>query len=449
MPQNFLPCDRDQVMLLPPDLREWLPANHLARFVIELLDALDLAPFYGAYRADGHGRAAFDPGMMVGVLLYSYAVGVRSSRRIEARCVEDVATRVVAGNQQPDHVTIARFRKRHAAALNGLFDEVLGLCANAGLVQVGTIAIDGTKIRANASIGQNRSYRAIAEEILAEADRVDAEEDALYGDKRGDELPDEFADPSTRRARIREALRQLDEERAVKQAQARADYEQKVAERAERAARRGSPPPGRPPVAPERRKPRKPDQIERRNITDPDSRIVADHGRLVQGYNAQVAAGSNRVIVAVDVTAEANDSGELVSMTQRACTAIDRIDLKPPKTVLADGGYWDHEQIAQLTDQGIEVLVPPGGPKTGPGGSRAPRRGPEAERITTTLATADGQARYRQRAALVEPVFAEIKHHRQITGFLRRGLQAVRDEFTLIATTHNLRRLYFTAPQTA
>src|SRR3954471_12803068 len=189
MAQNFIACDREQELLLPPSLREWLPEGHLAWFVIDAVAQWDLAGFYGAYRADGHGRAAHDPAMMVALLLYAYAIGERSSRRIERRCVEDVACRVIAANPGPDHPTIARFRQRHEAALAELFGEVLALCAEAGLAQVGVIAIDGTKVHANASQHANRDYERLAREILEEADAVDAAEDEQFGDARGDELP--------------------------------------------------------------------------------------------------------------------------------------------------------------------------------------------------------------------------------------------------------------------
>ena len=212
MPQNFLACDREQELLLPPSLREWLPEDHLAWFVIDAVAAMDLAAFYAAYRADGHGRAAHDPAMMVALLLYAYAIGERSSRRIERRCVEDVAARVICANQRPDHTTIARFRQRHEAALAGLFGEVLALCAEAGLVQVGVVAIDGTKVHANASQHATRSYEEIAREILAEADAVDAAEDEQFGERRGDELPPELATAQGRRGWLREAKRRLDEQ---------------------------------------------------------------------------------------------------------------------------------------------------------------------------------------------------------------------------------------------
>lgn len=196
MGQNFIACDREQELLLPPSLRDWLPAEHLAWFVLDAVDAMDLAPFFAAYRADGWGRAAFDPQMMVALTVYAYAVGERSSRAIERRCREDVAFRVIAANLAPDHATIARFRARHQDALAGLFDEVLSLCARSGVVQVGTIAVDGTKIHANASRSQNRTYADLAREIMAEADAIDAAEDAKFGDRRGDELPPEMASAS-------------------------------------------------------------------------------------------------------------------------------------------------------------------------------------------------------------------------------------------------------------
>lgn len=439
MAQNFLSCDREQAMLLPPSVVDWLPAGHLARFVIEVVETLDVSAIVAAYRSDGSGRPAHDPGMMVALLFYNYAVGVRSSRAIERRCVEDVPCRVIAANRAPDHVTVARFRRRHAGALAGLFDDVLELCARAGLVAAGTVAIDGTRLRANAALDANRSYRAVAEEILADAERVDAEEDARFGDRRGDELPAELADPQTRRERLREAKRQLDAEReAAQQA-----YEYKLARRAEHQRRTGRPMTGRKPKPPEQQATKGPSV--KRNVTDPDSRIVRDRGAVIQGYNAQIAVGAHRIILAADVTNSANDSGQLAPMTGLACRALGRLGRpEPPGVVLADGSYWNGQMISQLASHGIEVLIPPDGPQTaGPNARRRRRQGPAADRIQTVLSTPDGQARYRQRAAMVEPVFAEIKHTRQITRFLRRGLQAVRDEFALIATTHNLRRLYF------
>src|SRR5688500_14940181 len=213
MAQNFLSCDREQAMLLPVSVADWLPEGHLARFVVEVVERLELDAFFGVYRQDGSGRPAHDPAMMVALVLYNYAVGVRSSRAIERRCVEDVACRFVAANRAPDHVTINRFRSRHEDALSGLFGDVLAMCSRAGMVRVGTVAVDSTKLAADASLEANRSYeglRAEARRIFEEAAAIDAAEDELYGERRGDELPAELADPSTRAGRIRELLDELE-----------------------------------------------------------------------------------------------------------------------------------------------------------------------------------------------------------------------------------------------
>src|SRR5215213_5503701 len=215
MGQNFIACDREQSFLLPPDVREWLPEDHFAWFVLDAVAQMDLAAFYGAYRADGHGRAAFDPGMVVALLLYAYARGTRSSRAIERGCEEDVAYRVLAAQQRPDHATIARFVERHQDAIAGLFGEVLTLCARSGLAQVGVLAVDGTKVPGNASRNANLDYEQLAREIVEQAQAVDAAEDELYGDARGDELPEEFATAQGRRGWLRDAKQRLEAERAA------------------------------------------------------------------------------------------------------------------------------------------------------------------------------------------------------------------------------------------
>ena len=211
---NFLACDREQPFLMPPDPRDWLPEDHLAWFVLASVEEMDLSAFFAAYRRDGWGRAAFEPSMMVSLLLYAYARGERSSRGIERKCVEDVAYRVIAAQQKPDHATIARFRARHEDALAELFSSVLSLCKQAGLVKVGVIAIDGTKVHANASHHSNLDYEQLAKEILKEASEIDAAEDQLYGDARGDELPEHLRTSEGRRAALREAKQKLEHERA-------------------------------------------------------------------------------------------------------------------------------------------------------------------------------------------------------------------------------------------
>jgi transposase len=297
--------------LLPPSLRDWLPEGHLAWFVIDAVAEMDLAAFYAAYRVDGWGRAAHDPAMMVALLLYAYAIGERSSRRIERRCLEDVAARVICANLAPDHCTIARFRQRHEAALGELFGDVLGLCADAGLVQVGVIAIDGTKVHANASQHASRDYEQIAREILAEADRVDAEEDERFGERRGDELPGELATAQGRRGWLREAKRRLDDKRAeearpipaarparLKESRRRLEQELEVECRANAAyeayrargrmkdgRRFGRPPdPYVPPATP----------VGKINVTDPDSRNVKTRAGGCRATTPRPSALSSR-----------------------------------------------------------------------------------------------------------------------------------------------------------
>lgn len=274
MAQNFLGCDREQAMLMPPSLREWLDDDHLAWLVLDVVGEIDLAEFYSAYRADGHGRAAHDPAMMVSLLLYSYALGQRSSRAIERRCHEDVPTRVICANQAPDHTTIARFRVRHQDALAKTFTQVLALCARAGLVSVGVVALDGTVMAANASQQATRNYPAIRDEvdrILGQAAEVDAAEDAEHGDARGDELPAELADRRSRLARLRRCRQELEAE----QHRVQAAYDDNLAWRAEWEAEHGRKLGGRKPFPPD------PDGLAKRtiNTTDPDSRKIVRTGK--------------------------------------------------------------------------------------------------------------------------------------------------------------------------
>src|SRR5919198_1979617 len=444
MAQNFLSCDREQDFLMPPSVREWLPAGHLAWYLLDVVERFDLDEFYRQYRADGSGRPAHDPGMMVALLLYAYCVGERSSRRIERRCVEDVPFRVIAANRAPDHCTISRFRQRHAERLAELFVQVLALCAKAGMVRVGTVAVDGTTLAANAGISANRSYekiRAEVERILAEADEVDAEEDERFGDARGDELPTELADPVTRRERLERAKRELEAEHAARVAEHRA----RLARRAEHVERTGRNPRGRPPGA---EPGREPPADAKRNITDPDSRIMPARGALVQAFNAQAVVGEGRVIIAADVTSSPNDSNQLLPMLQATREHLQAIGHDEKiKCVLADGGYWNHDDITTAR-QSTVVVIPTHDPHH-KDRKRPPRQGPEADRINKILASAAGKRLYRRRAELVEPVFAHTKHTRGIDRFSRRGITAVKHEWRLIATTHNLLKLFRYQPQTA
>jgi transposase len=436
---NFVACDRDQELLLPPSLREWLPADHLAWFVIDAVEELDLGAFYADYRGDGWGRAAFDPKMMVALLLYAHAVGERSSRQIERRCREDVAFRVIAANAVPDHATIARFRARHEQALAGTFVQVLALCAKAGLVSVGVVALDGSLLAGNASPAATRSYRAIRAEVermLAEAAQADAAEDERFGEARGDELPAELTDPRSRRERLRRCKEQLEQEQAAEEAAYHANLEWRAAWEAENGRRLG----GRKPLPPD------PDGLVEKkiNTTDPDTRLMKRAGgKSVQGYNAQVVASTEQVIVAAEVTRSHNDGDQLAPMMARTAQTLREAGVdQPVGIVLADGGYWNSSAISEVREQGIDVLIPTEDRRRAKPRRLAPKQGPEAERIKAVLSRPEGQALYRRRQQIVEPVFAQTKVIRRSDRFLRRGLTACQAEWKLIAATHNLLKLW-------
>ena len=434
MGQNFVSGDRDQALLLPPDVREWLPADHLALFVIDAVEEFDLAAFYARYRWDGWGRPAYDPAIMVALILYAYAVGVRSARAIERCCVEDVAFRVVAANVAPDHATIARFRAEHERALGELFSQVLRLCQRAGLVRAGVIAVDSTKVAANASGLANMDFEQLAREVFEEAAAIDAAEDALYGDKRGDELPPELVDRSTRKHRLRELLGEI---KAERDAEAQARHEM-LARRAEHERQTGRRPPGRPPV-------QQPRQTRSRlvNVTDPDSRPVRTPRGFIQGYNAQAVAADGQVIVAADVTTGSRDQGRLGPMITAARAELAAAGSDGPEVVLADAGYWAAGQITELEADGIRVLVPPDA--QGRAAPNPTRRGGLYDQMRQRLQTDDDAALYRRRMTMIEPIFGQTKANRRADRFQRRGLDAVRSEWRLLAATHNLLKLWRTA----
>lgn len=347
MAVNVRGADREQLYLMPPSVTDWLPEDHLAWFVLDVVAELDLVAFYAEFRVDGRGGAVYDPAMMLGVLVYAYATGERSSRRIERRLVDDVAYRVLAANQRPDHATLARFRRRHQQAIAGLFGQVLGLCVKAGLVDTGMVAIDGTKMMADASFFANRTREQLAAEILAEAEAVDAAEDDEFGERRGDELPVEWAGSRGRRERIRAALAELDRQTAR-------DYETRMAERAAKEAATGRKTTGPKPSADtaRRSKPR------RANTTDPHSRIIANASKgVIQGYNAQAAATPEHIVVAAEVTATTNDQPHFVPL---ATAVIDNLaDAGHDHSVgafVADAGYWTTaNSVADLG--GANVLI--------------------------------------------------------------------------------------------
>ena len=458
MAQRFVACDREQSFLMPPDMREWLPENHLAWFVISAVGEMNLDAFHVAYRLDGRSRPPYDPAMMVALLLYAYARGIPSSRVIERACAEDVAFRVIAAQQRPDHATIARFVQNHQDAIAGLFSEVLTLCARSGLAKVGVIAVDGTKVQANASRNENLDYEQLAREIVAEAIAADAAEDELYGEARGDELPPELSTEQGRRGWLREAKKRLEAERAadpepvprarakrVEEAKRRLEEELWTEVRANDAyehyrahgrmkngRRFGAPPkPYTPPAKPE----------GRINVTDPDSKVVKGLRGWIQGYNAQAVTNEHQIVLAAEIETIGADFGHLEPMldaAQRELAAAGVDD--PPRVLLADAGYSHGEQMDRIVNRGIPVLIPPDTTRR-----RATRRnwdGGHYDFMRRVLASERGGELYRKRQPMIEPVFAQMKFNRRLDRFKRRGRGAVRTEWRLITATHNLLKLH-------
>ena len=366
MSVNVRAGDVDQLMMMPPSVREWLPEDHLAFFVLDVVSELDLSVFYAAHRVDGRGGSVYDPAMMLAVLLYAYCTAERSSRRIERRLVEDVAVRVVAANQQPDHATLARFRRRHQGAIAALFGQVLGLCVTAGLVDAGVVAIDGTKISANASFFANRDHadlsaelagsvehdpaaaaaRRVADRVLAEAEEVDAAEDDDGENDQLRRMPAGWSGGRDRRSRIRAALDEIESQKSR-------DFEARMAERARKEDELGRKLTGPKPSTQTARRVRP----RRANTTDPDSRIIPQASKgVVQGYNAQAAATTGHIVVAAEISNTTNDQPHFVPMATAVNTNLtDAGHRGGTGTCVADAGYWT--SVNGTTDVGAEVLI--------------------------------------------------------------------------------------------
>ena len=434
MSKTYLPYDPDQQLLLPAALQEWLPPDHLAYFISDVVDQLDLSAITERYEGERRGGPPYHPRMMVKVLLYGYCVGVASSRRMAQRLHEDIAFRVLAANNTPDFRTISDFRKDHLEALSGLFLQVLALCQRAGLVKLGHVALDGTKVRANASKHQAMSYgrmkekeaqlQAEVDELLRRAGEVDEEEDRRYGkDKRGDELPEELAFREGRLRKIREA-------KAALEAEARAEVEAAEAE--------GKSHPG------------VPGDKAQRNFTDPESRIMPGPGGrdFQQSYNCQaVVDHEHQVIVAARATNQASDKQQAVTMVEEAIANLGRV----PKEVSADAGYYSAKAVDDLSILGVDPFVAPEKTRHGTRPEPAPRgpipKGLSArDRMRRKLRTQRGRQRYALRMETVEPVFGQIKQGRGFRQFLLRGLAKVQGEWSLICTGHNLLKLFRHGP---
>jgi transposase/IS5 family transposase len=450
--KTFRPYQPDQLLLMPPSIEEWLPEGHLARFVRELVATLDLSAIEGKYTEE-RGNPPYHPRLMVTLLLYAYSTGTYSSRRMAAKLVDDVAYRFLAAGNTPDFRTLSDFRKTHGPALTGLFVQVLKLCAEAGLVKLGRVAVDGTKVKANASKHKAMSYARMSEreaalkqqvtELLARAEAVDEAEDAEYGaDRRGDELPEELQRAEGRLAKIRAAKAALEaqaREQAVQDAEV-AKANQAERERKERAnGRRFGGPPFRVPD-PEQAQPAPKAQ---RNFTDPESCIQKTADGFIQGYTAVLAVDETaQVIVAQHVTPRGPEVHELLP----AVDMIEHLLGERPDQVVADAGYWSEANVAHLEAQGIDAYIARGRVKHGepalpPPRGRIPATLSVAERMQRKLRTQAGRAVYARRKAIVEPVNGQIKQARGFRQFLRRGLERVSQEWSLVCTAHNLLKL--------
>ncbi len=425
MAKTFRPYEPDQLLLLPPSLADWVPEDHLARFVSDVVDSLDLTAIEDTYDEE-RGYPPYHPRMMVTVLLYGYCTGVYSSRKMARQLEDSVAFRFLAAGNQPDFRTLSDFRKRHGAALAGLFEQGLRLCRKAGLVQLGRVAIDGTKMKANASKHKAMSYGRMQEkdvalrqevaELLRRAEQADQDEDQRESAAhRGAALPAELARRETR-------LQKLAEAKAALEADAR-----------QRAKAEGKDPDQSPP----------PPKAQY-NFTDPESKIQKTSDGFIQGYNAQAAVDAHaQIIVAQHVTAAAPDVQQLPAMVAALTAGLHR----KPKQVLADAGYWSEANAQLLEDKHIAAYIatrrqPHGERLAPPPRGRPPKDLSVRDRMARKLRTVAGRAVYACRKKIVEPVFGQIKHARAFRQFLRRGLPNVGEEWALICTAHNLLKLF-------
>jgi transposase len=439
VPQNFLFPQRDQPLLLPVDMREWLPEDDLVFIVLDAVATLDLGEFRRRYRADGHGRAAFDPEMMVALLLYGYCQGERSSRVIERRCVRDVGYRVITGGLHPDHATIARFRARHQAALGGLFSQVLRLLAAEGMVCLGTISLDGTKLGGNAAQKANRTLPQIGK-LLAEAAAADAAEDARLGDELDEPTPRALARRAERRERLAAAR-----DRLAAEDKARRDTQQAKQEAWDAAAaagkRRGRRPGGEP-------RPNRNNTEPRANITDPDVRVMRNQKGYVAGYNGQLVVTADQVIVGVMLSQHPVDRTLLHPLLNTCRQQLADAGIEPKlRTVLADSGYASEETFARADADGLRLLAPLAKDPSRryvrtPQRARHLDRFPATARARRRLRHSRGRDDYKLRARTVEPVFGQLKTCQKLTVMSRRGLAACENEWLLACAAHNLRKLH-------
>ena len=439
MPQNFVCPQRDQPMLMPVDMREWLPEDDLVFVVLDAVATLDLGGFRRRYRADGHGRAAFDPEMMVALLLYGYCQGERSSRVTGKRCVRDVAYRVIAGGLHPDHATIARFRARHEEALGGLFSQVLRLLAAEGMVSLGLLSLDGTKLAGNAAQKANRTLPQI-EKILAEAAAADASDDAAEGDNPQPATPRTLARRAERQERLARAR-----DRLAAEDQARRDAQRAKQEAWEAAAaarkRRGRRPADEPRANRAGTEPRA-------NTTDPDVRVMRNQKGYVAGYNGQAVVTAQQVIVGAMLSHHLVDRTLLHPLLDTCREQLTAAGIRPElRTVLADSGYVSEDNFARADQDKLRLLAPLAKDPDRTRGRPAKRarhldQYPATARAIRRLRHPRGREDYKLRARTVEPVFGQLKTCQKLTTMSRRGFTACESEWLLACAAHNLRKLH-------
>lgn len=446
MSRRFHKANRSQLHLLPISIDQWVEENHLARFLWDCVEHFNLGQFYAAYGDEG--APPYDPQMMLATLLYAWCLGICSSRRIAKACEDQVPFRWLTGNIQPDHCAFARFRSRHEEAINHLFVQVLSLCHEAGLAKVGKVYLDGTKMQANGALAANRTLAHLEQEIAKmheEMKATDAAEDAQHGkDRRGDELPAELRGKRERLARLEQAKERLELAAAAE----RVEQEQKLAKRKKEEEQSGKKKPGR--------KPADPDAVvnhdRKANTTDPESRIMKTRQGHVQGYNAQAIVTADQCIVSAEITQQENDVHQLEPMLNAMEAILEAAGIEErPRTLAADAGYWhDQLEVEQLEKTGPELFIATAsrlreaqaGQAEGSPQGRIPNDIDPKQRMTRKLRTKAGRAVYKLRSQTVEPVFGQIKSIMGCRGFLRRGLEAVQSEWSLICACFNLRKLY-------
>ena len=454
--KTYQPYAPKQSLLLPASPQDWLPEGHLAYFVMDVVKELDLGPIHRHYARELRGYPPYHPEMMLALLVYGYCTGVASSRKIERKTHEDIAFRVIAAGAHPDHSAVSEFRRVHLGALAGLFVEVLKLCQKAGLVKLGHVALDGTKMKANASKHKAMSYdrmqakeKELAERVkglLEAAANEDEYEDKKYGKTRsGDELPEELRRATSRLEKIREAKRALEEE--AREQQAECEREAAREQQAARSADDDEPKPGGSAELPRHQIPTgddgKPTPKAQRNFTDPESRIQKSGDGFVQGYNGQIAVDeANQIIVAQALTNQPPDAQHLVPMLEQVIENCG----EQPEALTADAGYFSEENVHRATELGTDPHIAPGRVKRDEPRPKVCGRPPAnltpKQRMARKLATLSGALIYAKRKWVVEPVFGQIKQARGLRQLLLRGLWKTRAEWALICTTHNLLKLH-------